>query len=110
LGLDVVELVIRCEDVFEIDLRDEDMERVHTVGDLYTAICKELKFAPCIAPKLETGRNRLPRKVLNLEPYVWNAEDTWATLVAIFVDQLAVEEEEEEVVPSADIANDLRAD
>jgi acyl carrier protein len=108
MGLDVVELVMRCEEVFAIELHDEDMERVQTVGDLYAAVCKELRFAPCVAPTLEAGKNRLPQKVLNLEPDVWNAEDTWATLVAIFVDQLAVDEEE--VVPSADIANDLRAD
>ena len=106
MGLDVVELVMRCEEVFAIELRDEDMERVRTVGDLYKAICQEMKLTPCAAPTREFGTDRLPRKIP--KSMVWNAEDVWATLVAIFVDQLAVEETE--VVPSANISEDLRAD
>jgi len=108
MGMDVVELVMRCEEVFAIELRNEDMEHVQTVGDLYAAICKELKLTPCMTPTPETGTDRLPRKILNLDDVVWNADDAWATLRAIIVDQLQVDEED--VVPSAHISNDLRAD
>jgi acyl carrier protein len=55
MGLDVVELVMRCEEVFAIELRDEDMERVQTVGDLYTAVCNELKLTPHPNPTITQG-------------------------------------------------------
>lgn len=35
-----------------------------------------------------------PQAVLNLHRISWNADDAWATLVAIFVDQLQLEADE----------------
>jgi len=108
VGLDIVELVMRCEEVFEIELREEDMERVRMVGDLYTAICKELKLTPLPNPTTAGGQERISRASLNPHPVAWTPEDVWATLRASVVDQLRVNEED--VVSSAHFQYDLRAD
>lgn len=106
MGLDTVELVMRCEEVFAIDLPDHKLSHVHTVGDLYDLICIELKLTPCTHPKQDTGFDRLPRGTLNLMTIHWNPEDVWATVVAIFVDQLCLKPEE--VTYVARIGEDLR--
>jgi acyl carrier protein len=108
MGLDVVELVMRCEEVFAIELRDEDMERVQTVGDLYTAVCKELRLTPHPNQTITQGWTRISRASLNPHPPAWTAEDVWATLRATVVNQLQVDEKD--VVPSAHFQYDLRAD
>jgi len=108
MGLDTVELVMRCEEVFTVDLPDHKLTHVHTVGDLYVLICDELKLTPSENPKQETGFNRLPRGTLNLTTIPWNSDDVWATLVAVFVDQLCLEPEE--ITYVARIGEDLRVD
>ncbi len=108
MGLDIVELVLRCEEAFAIELPNWKCERVHTVGDLYTIVCEGLALTPVANPTPETGIDRLPRGILNLTTVIWTPEDVWATLAAIFVDQLAVRKSE--VIPGADIQRDLRCD
>jgi acyl carrier protein len=44
MGLDTVELVMTVEQTFEIAIRDEDAERIRTVGDLYQYILDKLGF------------------------------------------------------------------
>src|SRR5580698_8894206 len=106
MGLDTVEIVMRCEEVFAVDLPDHKLSHVCAVGDLYVLICDELKLTPCESPTQDTGFNRLPRGTLNLVTIHWNPEDVWATLVAVFVDQLCLEPEE--VTYVARIYEDLR--
>jgi acyl carrier protein len=108
MGLDTVELVMRAEEVFAINLPVDECERVQTVGDLYRLVCSHLQLTPIESPTLEAGRNRLPRGVLNLETPRWTSEDVWSTLVDLFVDQLAVREDE--VTPTASILDDLGCD
>jgi hypothetical protein len=108
MGLDAVELVMRCEEVFAIDLPHRKLNHIHTVGDLYVLICGELKLTPYENPKQDTGFDRLPRGTLNLTAITWNSEDVWATLVAVFVDQLCLDSEE--VTYIARIGEDLRVD
>lgn len=108
MGLDTVELVMLCEEVFEVDLPDYKLNHVHTVGDLYTLICNELGLGPCENPKTDTGFDRLLRGPFNLTAIQWNPEDVWATLVAVFVDQLSLKSEE--VTYTARISEDLRVD
>jgi hypothetical protein len=106
VGLDTVELVMRCEEVFAVDLPDHKLSNIRTVGNLYVLICDELKLTPSENPKQDTGTNRLPRGTLNLTAIHWTPEDVWATLVAIFVDQLPLEPAE--VTYVARIGDDLR--
>lgn len=35
-SLDVIELIMDCEEVFNIEVSDEDAENCKTVGDIYT--------------------------------------------------------------------------
>ena len=45
MGLDQVELIMALEDAFEIDFTDEEAEKIVTVGDLYTSICRKIEAA-----------------------------------------------------------------
>ena len=38
MGLDGLELILRCEETFDISISDEDSERIETVGDLYRLV------------------------------------------------------------------------
>jgi len=42
MGLDVVELVLRVEETFGIDLPDDELQSVRTVGDLYQLVLSKL--------------------------------------------------------------------
>ena len=46
MGLDVVELVLECEDAFAILLEDSRLEQMSTVGDLFELICVQLGLPP----------------------------------------------------------------
>lgn len=109
MGLDTVEIILTTEEVFSIDLPDEECGRVITVGDLYRLVLTKLGI-----PSSEqegtaaesSGRNRLPDQFPNLEP--WTAPDIWATLVAIIHDQLQIDYEE--ITQTATFIDDLRCD
>jgi acyl carrier protein len=110
MGLDTVELVLRCEEVFAIDLPDWKCERVRTVGDLYTILCEGLALTPVANPRpgTGTGHARISRAVHNPIPIIWTPEDVWATLVYVVSDQLQVDQAE--VVYDASFQNDLGCD
>jgi acyl carrier protein len=44
MGLDTVEIVMRCEEVFGITLQDSKRERVQTVGHLHGFICEQMNI------------------------------------------------------------------
>ena len=50
MGLDVVELTIRCEEAFSVELPDEELGMASTVGKLYDLICKKLELTRLPAP------------------------------------------------------------
>jgi acyl carrier protein len=41
MGLDTVEIVLRTEETFNIDLPDEECSKVITVGDLYRLVLSD---------------------------------------------------------------------
>lgn len=45
-SLDAVELVLAVEDQFEIDISDDDSDKMHTVGDVINFVCQRLNVAP----------------------------------------------------------------
>ena len=108
MGLDTVELILRCEEVFEVEIPDSKLEEVRTVGEYYNLICNALNLTPIADPTPDTGTDRLARGILNLAVVHWNPEDVWATLVAVIVDQLQVEHDE--VTYSARFLEDLGSD
>jgi len=97
-----------CEEVFAEDLSTEEFSSVITVGDLYQVVCRKLNLEPVQHPTAATGISRLPKGTLNILPIVWNAEDVWATLVAVFVDQLHIDPDK--VRHTARIGQFLRID
>lgn len=44
MGLDIVELIMRVEETFEIEIPDEEASELNTVGKLYQAILCRLGF------------------------------------------------------------------
>ena len=106
MGLDVVELVMRTEEVFGITIDDFDAGQIQTVGDLYELICKLLNISPNPSPDQLTGTHHPARKYGPLS--IQNPEDIWIKLVVIICDQLQVNPED--VKYNASIQNDLGAD
>jgi len=106
MGLDVVELVLRCEEEFAVDLADDRLESMRTVGDLLELICEQLKIpfgpdAPRPASRVFIPRGSPPAGG-------WTRDSIWFKLVQICVDELAVEDYE--VTYSASFVDDLGAD
>ena len=94
MGLDTVGIVMRCEEVFGVSLNDDRLGQVDTVDSLYGLICEELGLTAVNKPGREVGVARMPRGMLHLSAVPWNAEDVWATMRCVFVDQLQIEPEE----------------
>jgi hypothetical protein len=78
MGLDVVEIVMRTEEVFGITIADADAEQASTVGKLFEFICAELKLPTGTAAPDSPGLSRLNRP---LDTRPWTGEEAWATLV-----------------------------
>ena len=106
MGLDIVELVIRCEETFEIELEDWRLEQMHTVGDLYELICERLGLP--FGPQQVRPVNGTIIPLATTPPGGWNRNTVWAKVVHVIVDQLQVEPAE--VIYSANFVNDLGAD
>jgi len=52
MGLDAVEIVMRVEEEFAIDLPDDELGAIGTVGDLYRQVLSKLEVAPSFRPAL----------------------------------------------------------
>ena len=87
MGLDVVEIVLRTEEVFGIDIPDEEAGSAVTVGDLYRLVLKKLDipYQP-VSEQNGRDRSRLPASTTTS----WSAADVWVTLKAIIQYQLQV--------------------
>ena len=121
VGLDSVEIVLRTEELFAIEIDDDDAAKVRTVGDFYELICAKLHLSPLPAPvtskELPVITNReksllfLSRRTpLPAPPEVlpWSPQTVWDCVVAIFVDQQGLKPEK--IVYRARIAQDLGVD
>ena len=113
MGLDVVEIVMRTEEVFGITIPDGEAEAAVTVGKLYEVACLHLNLPPDPTRPIGTGSARTLNAATSFVPRMgrqkqWTREDVWATLVALVADQLGVREDE--VSYDAHWGEDLRAD
>jgi hypothetical protein len=106
MGLDVVELTMRCEETFHVELEDWRLGQMRTVGDLFELICEQLGLPfgpqeprPTVPPQIPLG---------DVPSESWNRDTVWRKVVEICVDQLQVAPEE--VVYFADFGEDLKAD
>lgn len=108
MGLDLIEIVLRTEETFTVDLPDHECADIHTVGDLYRLVLQKLDLPYQPATDVDSqvsGRDR-SRTFLNVSP--WTTPDVWTTLKALIQDQLQVPPEE--VHEAAHFQHDLRAD
>lgn len=106
MGLDVVELVLECEETFKVELKDWRLERMRTVGDLFELICEQLKLPSGADIPRPIARTFIPPRSAVTE--VWDRDSVWAKLVQVVIDQLQVEPDD--VKYSARFQEDLRAD
>jgi acyl carrier protein len=111
MGLDTVEIVLRVEEIFSLDLPDDECGQIRTVGDLYHLVMSKLGLKGSIDPIDSAdfqvnGRSRFHSQLPVLQP--WTNADVWATLVDLIQDQLQVDFEE--ITPQATFLNDLRCD
>ena len=44
MGLDIVEVVMRCEETFDVRLEPIRLEQMRTVGDLFELVCEQLNL------------------------------------------------------------------
>lgn len=121
MGLDAVEIILRTEELFSIEILDEEAGRIETVGQFYELICSKLhipslrspvtsEVLPVISQRekvfLLLARHRpLPAPV---ELLPWSPQSVWDCVVAVFVDQPGLEATE--VKYQARIATDLGVD
>jgi acyl carrier protein len=109
MGLDLVELVLRTEEVFSVDLPDEECELIRTVGDLYRLILDKLKLPYLPGSEIEAqslGMARALTRTMWLSP--WITPDVWLTLKAVIHDQLGVKASR--ITESATFLDDLGCD
>jgi len=107
MGMDTVEIVMRVEETFNVDLPDEDCGRIVTVGDLYRLALSKLELPYVQAVEsAKLGRDRSHGKMPSLAS--WSSPDVWLTIRGIIVDQLQVDEED--VKEEAEFQRDLGCD
>jgi len=109
MGLDTVEIVLRTEETFNVDLPDDECGMVVTVGDLYRLVLSELELPYVQANEVEAGTHGRDRSHLMMPSLAsWSPPDVWRTLKGVIVDQLQVEEED--VKEEAAFMRDLGCD
>jgi acyl carrier protein len=87
MGLDVVELVIRCEEEFGVELDSHLLESTRTVGELFEIICAQLNLSDpdTLQP---INRPSVPRPIAVADG--WTRDAVWAELVRLIADQFQV--------------------
>jgi hypothetical protein len=121
MGLDAVEIILRVEELFAIDIGDEEAAKVETVGQFYELICSKLHLPPLRSPvtsdelpvitqreKVFVFLSRHTPLPAPAEALPWSPQSVWDCVVAVFVDQQGLRVED--VIYPARIAKDLGVD
>jgi hypothetical protein len=121
MGLDAVEIILRAEELFVITIGDDEAAAVRTVGDFYNVICSKLNVTPLRSPIASTDLPEITHKEktflflsrhtpLPAPPEVlpWSPQSVWDVLVAIFVDQQGLQQQD--ILYHARITQDLGVD
>jgi acyl carrier protein len=121
LGLDAVEIILRAEELFAIDIGDEEAAKVETVGQFYELICSKLHVSLLQSPvtsevlpvithreKVFLVLNRHTPLPAPADALPWSAQGAWDCVVAVFVDQQGLRTND--VTYHARIARDLGVD
>jgi acyl carrier protein len=106
MAMDLVEIVIRVEETFAIELPNHECSLIRTVGDLFRLTLEKLKLPYSPAAEVAIGRDFSQRRFPGLTD--WTTPDIWATLRGIICDQLQIDINE--VCESARFVEDLACD
>jgi acyl carrier protein len=93
MGLESVEIILSVEEVFDLEIPDEDVEKFETVGDMYLYLLKRLNI-----PLYDTETGTAS----------WQREQVWQKLRDIFVRCLEIKPEK--VTLTARLVHDLGID
>jgi acyl carrier protein len=105
MGLDIVELVMRTEETFAIEIPDDEAEQIRTVGDLYRTVLIHLDI-PYQPAQPDPFFHPQPKFLPRTEP--WTASQVWSAVRHVVIDQLQVDPDD--VYPEANFQSDLGAD
>jgi hypothetical protein len=121
MGLDAVEIILRAEELFAIDIGDEEAAKVETVGQFYELICSKLHVSLLQSPvtsevlpvithreKVFLVLNRHTPLPAPADALPWSAQGVGDCVVAVFVDQQGLSTDD--VTYHARIARDLGVD
>lgn len=106
MGLDILEVVMRCEESFDVRLNTAQLERMRTVGDLFELICEQLSLPTGFGAP--TSATHLSIPLVAVPDGGWTRDNVWLKLVRICTDQLQVKPSE--VQYGASFVEDLGAD
>jgi hypothetical protein len=77
MGLDVVELVLRTEEVFDVDLPDDDCEKIRNVGDLYRSILDKLALPYISSADIATNSIGIQRPLSKAPRITWSRRNSY---------------------------------
>jgi hypothetical protein len=84
-SLDIVELVMRCEEKFGVRLDSHLLESAKTVGELFEVVYAQLNHPPDPNTLQPVGRSSTPHAVA--EANEWTRDEVWTQLVRLLADQ-----------------------
>jgi acyl carrier protein len=77
MGMEVLGIVLRLEEVFDLEIPDEEVEKWQTVGDTYLYLLESLGLDLYDAPKQEAD--------------TWTPKSLWPVLQQVIVEELRVD-------------------
>jgi hypothetical protein len=82
MALDVIELIVRVEKAFAIDLSYDEFEDMRTVGDLYRLVLTELGLRYQSAAEIESQPRAYPSVIppSTTLASLWTAASVWHVL------------------------------
>lgn len=89
MGLDVVEIVMRCEEELGVGLDSQLLESIDTVGELFEIICAQMNLPPGSDSLQPVNRSSIHHAIAVSDE--WTRETVWLALVRMCADQLQVE-------------------
>lgn len=109
MGLDFVELVMHTEEVFSVELPDDQCESIRTVGDLYHLVLEKLALPYLSSIEIESNSLGTVRPINRVKrPISWTTPDVWLTLRFLIQRELGIEADR--ITEAATFLDDLGCD
>jgi acyl carrier protein len=109
MGLDFVELVMRTEEVFSVELPDDQCESIRTVGDLYRLVLEKLALPYISSVEIAANSVGVVRPLNKVQLLIsWTTPDAWLTLRFLIHEELGIESNR--ITEGATFLDDLGCD